>query len=71
MTQRKRSERSRWTTVFTLPEPSVGDASYAQHARDQHRQMLAVVKAFQKVGRAVRVEPGEWSSSIVLRARKS
>lgn len=68
---KKRTERSRWVNVFMLPEPSVGSEAAAEQAREKHRQALAVVKAFEAVGRVVRLESANYGPTIIFRARKS
>lgn len=65
-----RSERQRWVEVFRISEPSPDSA--AGHARSQHQQAMAIIRAFAKVGRVVRVEPdANGYSSIVLKARRA
>lgn len=66
----KRSERSRWVTIFTLPRP-IFDADGTKRAVEYHDQLLAVVKAFEKVGRVVRVETAEYGNGLILKARKA
>lgn len=67
---RKRSERSRWTTIYTLPQP-VANADGAMAARANHAELRAVVSAFESVGRVVRVETGKFGTGLVLKARKA
>ena len=67
-----RSERSRWMTVFTLPRPSGADGPSAMSsAREQHDQAVAVVTAFEAVGRVVRVESVKYGNGLVLKARRA
>lgn len=69
---RKRSERSRWATIFTINSPAKSDnATSAAFAVAQHDQLRVVVDAFTKVGRAVRIEPGKYGSTIDVKARRS
>ena len=62
-----RSERSRWTQVFVLPYPS----GSVENAQAHHDQALAVVRAFARVGRVVRLEANDYSKTLILKARKA
>lgn len=70
---RKRSERSRWATIFTINSPAAISDPHerAAFALAKHEQLAAVVSAFDKVGRAVRIEPGRYGSSLDIKARRS
>jgi hypothetical protein len=63
-----RSERSRWTTIYTLPQPSAGSGPTAVA---HHDEAVAVVKAFEAVGRIVRVESAKYGEGLVLKARRA
>lgn len=65
---RKRSERSRWVTVFTIHRHDATDGDSYQR---QYEQLQAVVSAFADVGRVVRLEPAKYSASILVRARRA
>ena len=69
MSQRK-SERQRWVQVFELPRPSRD--STVDTVRAYYDQLDAVVRAFDKVGRVIRVVPNEYGNGfIVFKARRS
>jgi hypothetical protein len=70
MTDRKRSERSRWTKVFVLNEPWP-NAEGGIKAKEQYGQLLAVVEAFEAVGRVVRVEKAKYGNTLTLKARRA
>jgi hypothetical protein len=67
MTTRHRSERSRWVQVYYLPVPQES-SSLAWTVRN-YEQARAVVQAFEKVGRVVRVEVV--AGALIFRARKA
>lgn len=64
------SERQRWVEIFLLPEPSSAENA-ATYARTKHGEARAVLEAFQKVGRVVRVEPAKYGNGIALKARRA
>lgn len=66
MATRKRSERSRWVQIFALCEPNKANTDgFAQH---EHQKAQAVVRAFARVGRVVRVDVE--NNLLIFRARK-
>jgi hypothetical protein len=64
-----RSERARWTPVFRLVRPH--DSQRIEIAQNEFDQMLAVAKAFDAVGRVVRVEPAKYGQAVELKARRA
>lgn len=66
-----RSERSRWTQVYILPRPIANATNGVALATQKHDELLAVVKAFEAVGRVVRVEAAHYGEAIVVKARRS
>lgn len=65
-----RSERQRWTAIFTLYEKGESELS-AKEAKQQHHELFAVVSAFEKVGRIVRVETTGYGKTLSLKARRA
>lgn len=64
-----RSERSRWTTVYTLGRPH--ETLKVEIAQTAHDELLAVAKAFAAVGRVIRVEPAKYGTGLVFKARRA
>jgi hypothetical protein len=67
MPTRRRSERSRWVTVFGLSEPNKSNAD--DFARQEHAKAIVIVRAFERVGRVVRVEVD--GNRLEFKARKA
>lgn len=66
---RRRSERSRWTQVFFIGEPD--ESTAAAYTRAEYQKARAIIVAFSKLGRVVRVEPSEHGAGLVFKARKA
>lgn len=64
------SERARWTQIYFLSEPGVSEQS-AAYAKQKHGELRAVVEAFEKVGRVVRVEVSQHGSGLIFKARRA
>lgn len=70
MSIRKLSERQRWTELMRISEPYPNEAG-AKTALVRHQELLAVLKAFQKIGRVVRIEPAKYGNGFVIKARRA
>lgn len=65
---RRRSERSRWVQIFGLSEPHEANEKNSQ--KNEFQKARAVVTAFERVGRVVRVET-DGLNGLVFKARKA
>lgn len=63
--RKRRSERSRWVNVLTF---RFGAGWNDEHADRQWHEVRAIVQAFEKVGRVVRVETN--GEALMLRVRR-
>jgi hypothetical protein len=63
------SERQRWVHLIYVGIPSEG--LNTNGIRQKMLEASAIVEAFEKVGRVVRIERAKSSSGFVLKARKS
>lgn len=63
-----RSERSRWVTILTIGRPGPNEQG-GKEGHAKHNEAHAVVEAFQRVGRVVRVEVQY--QALVFKARRA
>jgi hypothetical protein len=57
--------------IYTLGEPST-DPSLVHGTKNRHRELAAIVRAFGRVGRVVRVEESRFGgTSLVFKARRA